>query len=143
MQIRTNNLVVETKLEKNWQGLQQKKKKRISVFVSYLVIIWYTQSLLLKISYNILEISKITIDQVPSCYHAVQCTLHKWIRRWSFCVLFSKGLVQLHCKYIQCNFYTFCMFFILKYVIVNFIIQKLKSKHTSLKKYTNWAKVSD
>ena len=48
----------------------------------------------------------------------------------------SKGLVQLHCKYIQCNFNTFYMFFILKYVIVNFIIQKLKSKHTSLKKYT-------
>ena len=26
-------------------------------------------------------------------------------------------------------------------VIVNFIIEKLKSKHTSLKKYTNWAKI--
>ena len=26
-------------------------------------------------------------------------------------------------------------------IIVNFIIQKLKSKHTSLKKYTNWAKL--
>ena len=26
--------------------------------------------------------------------------------------------------------------------IVNFVIQKLKSKHTSLKKYTNWAKLS-
>ena len=29
-----------------------------------------------------------------------------------------------------------------KYIIVNFIIQKLKSKHTSLKKYTNWDKLS-
>ena len=28
-----------------------------------------------------------------------------------------------------------------KNIIVNFIIQKLKSKHTSLKKYTNWAKL--
>ena len=27
-------------------------------------------------------------------------------------------------------------------IIVNFIIQKLKSKHTSLKKYTNWNKLS-
>ena len=27
-------------------------------------------------------------------------------------------------------------------IIVNFIIQKLKNKHTSLKKYTNWAKLS-
>ena len=26
-------------------------------------------------------------------------------------------------------------------IIVNFIIQKLKSKHTSLEKYTNWAKI--
>ena len=26
-------------------------------------------------------------------------------------------------------------------VIVNFITKKLKSKHTSLKKYTNWAKL--
>ena len=26
-------------------------------------------------------------------------------------------------------------------IIVNFIIQKLKSKHTSPKKYTNWAKL--
>ena len=26
------------------------------------------------------------------------------------------------------------------YIIVNFMIQKLKSKHTSLKRYTNWAK---
>ena len=26
-------------------------------------------------------------------------------------------------------------------IIVNFIVQKLKSKHTSLKKYTNWAKL--
>ena len=29
----------------------------------------------------------------------------------------------------------------LKNTIVNFTIQKLKSKHTSLKKYTNWAKL--
>ena len=29
-----------------------------------------------------------------------------------------------------------------KNIIVNFIIQKLKSKHTSLKKYTNWDKLS-
>ena len=28
-----------------------------------------------------------------------------------------------------------------KNIIVNFIIRKLKSKHTSLKKYTNWAKL--
>ena len=28
-----------------------------------------------------------------------------------------------------------------KNIIMNFIIQKLKSKHTSLKKYTNWAKL--
>ena len=28
-----------------------------------------------------------------------------------------------------------------KNIIVNFIIQKLKSKHTSLKKYTNWDKL--
>ena len=28
-----------------------------------------------------------------------------------------------------------------KKLIVNFIIQKLKSKHTSIKKYTNWAKL--
>ena len=28
-----------------------------------------------------------------------------------------------------------------KYIIVNFFIQKLKSKHTCLKKYTNWAKL--
>ena len=27
-------------------------------------------------------------------------------------------------------------------IIENFIVQKLKSKHTSLKKYTNWAKLS-
>ena len=27
-------------------------------------------------------------------------------------------------------------------IIVNFFIQKLKSKHTSLKKYTNWDKLS-
>ena len=27
-------------------------------------------------------------------------------------------------------------------IIVNFIIQKLKNKHTFLKKYTNWAKLS-
>ena len=27
-------------------------------------------------------------------------------------------------------------------IIVNFIIQKLKSKHTSLKKYTNWEQLS-
>ena len=27
------------------------------------------------------------------------------------------------------------------YIIVNFIIQKLKSEHTSLKEYTNWAKL--
>ena len=34
--------------------------------------------------------------------------------------------------------------FLLRYVdmIVNFIIQKLKNKHTFLKKYTNWAKLS-
>ena len=29
-----------------------------------------------------------------------------------------------------------------KTIILNFIIQKLKSKHTSLKKYTNWAMLS-
>ena len=29
-----------------------------------------------------------------------------------------------------------------KNIIVNFIIQKLKSKHTSLKTYTNWARLS-
>ena len=29
----------------------------------------------------------------------------------------------------------------IKHKIVNFIIQKLKSKHTSLRKYTNWAKL--
>ena len=28
-------------------------------------------------------------------------------------------------------------------IIVNFIIQKLKSKHTFLKKYTNWAKLGN
>ena len=27
-------------------------------------------------------------------------------------------------------------------IIVNFIIQKLKSKHTSVKKYTNWEKLT-
>ena len=31
--------------------------------------------------------------------------------------------------------------YVKKTIIVNFIIQKLKSKHTSLKKYTNWAKL--
>ena len=39
-----------------------------------------------------------------------------------------------------------CLFFLLsskKNIIVNFIIQKLKIKHTSLKKYTNWAKLSE
>ena len=30
-----------------------------------------------------------------------------------------------------------------KNIIKNFIIQKLKSKHTSLKKYTNWAKLTE
>ena len=29
-----------------------------------------------------------------------------------------------------------------KNIIVNFMIQKLKNKHNSLKKYTNWAKLS-
>ena len=33
-------------------------------------------------------------------------------------------------------------FLIQKNIIVNFIIQKLKSKHTSLKQYTNWDKLS-
>ena len=37
---------------------------------------------------------------------------------------------QLKCAHCQKN------------IIVNFIIQKLKSKHTSLKKYTNWDKLS-
>ena len=31
--------------------------------------------------------------------------------------------------------------YVKKNIIVNFIIQKLKSKRTSLKKYTNWAKL--
>ena len=31
--------------------------------------------------------------------------------------------------------------FVKKNIIVNFIIQKLKSKYTSLQKYTNWAKL--
>ena len=31
--------------------------------------------------------------------------------------------------------------YVKKNIIVNFIIQKLKSKHTSFKKYTNWAKL--
>ena len=31
--------------------------------------------------------------------------------------------------------------YVKKHIIVNFIIQKLKSKHTSLKKYKNWAKL--
>ena len=30
-----------------------------------------------------------------------------------------------------------------KYIIVNFFIPKFKSKHTSLKKYTNWEKLTE
>ena len=36
---------------------------------------------------------------------------------------------------------TSLMIEILKNIIMNFIIQKLKSKHTFLKKYTNWAQL--
>ena len=54
---------------------------------------------------------------------------------------FSFRSLKTREKYI--SFAQLVLFSCSKNIIVNFIIQKLKSKHTSLKKYTNWAKLTD
>ena len=56
-------------------------------------------------------------------------------------VLLSLYMFWGKCVYFSISEWWNSQLFKKKNIIVKFIIQKLKSKHTSLKKYTNWAKL--
>ena len=86
------------------------------------------------------------------CWHSSRCKIFSFFSSRSL-KMRENILVLLSWFCLVCVFFEGSVFvfqflndkihnYVKKNIIVHFILQKLKSKHTSLKKYTNWAKTN-